>query len=396
MKAVDIPDKFPIVWGADAGGSYIRPIPEASQIGIEGGAASLTDGFPPLNFTPRSAGGVPPFGEDMNGILQQITAWSQWQNAGATVAFDAGFAADIDGYPAGAVLKSTQENGLLWYNLEDDNSTDPDGATPSNWVRLNRACLSADTTFYVSTTGSDITGLGTSIAPWQTLQHAAQMLETSYDLNGFIVTVQLADGTYAQANFSGPLAGAVGNTGALIINGNSGTPSNVVINNGGGTFSGAAILSSNGAAITVQNLKVTATGPGLYASKGGVMRVGSGVEFGTCAIHMQADSSGFLGTGGSAYKIDNGAPIHLYATTGGTVNISGSVVTTTSNTFSTAFAVATILGNINADGATFPAAACAGTRYSATLNSVIVTGGGGANFFPGNSAGSTATGGQYA
>jgi hypothetical protein len=38
----------------------------------------------------------------------------------------------------------------------------------------------------------------------------------------------------------------------------------------------------------------------------------------------------------------------------------------------------------------------AGKRYSATLNGTINTQGGGANFFPGDVAGTMATGGQYA
>jgi hypothetical protein len=36
-----------------------------------------------------------------------------------------------------------------------------------------------------------------------------------------------------------------------------------------------------------------------------------------------------------------------------------------------------------------------GKRYVAELNGVINTFGGGANYFPGNVAGTTATGGQY-
>jgi hypothetical protein len=36
-----------------------------------------------------------------------------------------------------------------------------------------------------------------------------------------------------------------------------------------------------------------------------------------------------------------------------------------------------------------------GARYSALLNGVLYTGGGGANYFPGNAAGSTGSGGQY-
>ena len=40
---------------------------------------------------------------------------------------------------------------------------------------------------------------------------------------------------------------------------------------------------------------------------------------------------------------------------------------------------------------------CDGRSYSATLNGVINSfSGGNVNYFPGNSAGSTATGGQYA
>jgi hypothetical protein len=71
-----------------------------------------------------------------------------------------------------------------------------------------------------------------------------------------------------------------------------------------------------------------------------------------------------------------------------------------SRTFSTAFITAT--GNAYTepslafeDGSGDPPSVT-GTRYDATLNAVINTFGGGANYFPGDSAGTTATGGQYA
>jgi hypothetical protein len=50
---------------------------------------------------------------------------------------------------------------------------------------------------------------------------------------------------------------------------------------------------------------------------------------------------------------------------------------------------------ISSANVTFSGAAT-GARYFANMNSIIQTNGGGANFFPGDSAGSTATGGQYA
>lgn len=132
MQISQIPTRFLKSFGEDAGPSYIRSVPVNSQIGIQDGAASLTDGFPPLNFVPPGAGGVPPFGQDFNGILNQITLWSQWQNAGAPVTYNAGFAASIGGYPQGAIVAAASGVGNYWLNLVDDNSTDPD-AGGANW-----------------------------------------------------------------------------------------------------------------------------------------------------------------------------------------------------------------------------------------------------------------------
>lgn len=128
MKASDIPDRFPIPFADDAGGSYIRPIPEDSQIGIQDGAASLTDGFPPLNFVPVIGGGKPPFGQDFNGILNQITLWSRWQGAGATVGWDSAFSTSVSGYPAGAIVAAASGVGDFWLCTIDDNTSDPDSA----------------------------------------------------------------------------------------------------------------------------------------------------------------------------------------------------------------------------------------------------------------------------
>lgn len=133
MLASSIPDRFNIPFANSAGIGYIRAVPEASQIGITPGAASLTDGFPPLNFLPVSGGGVPPFGQDFNGILNHITKIQQWQNAGGIFKYDAAFSTAIGGYPAGAVLMST-DNHTRWLNLADNNTTDPDGGSPANWI----------------------------------------------------------------------------------------------------------------------------------------------------------------------------------------------------------------------------------------------------------------------
>lgn len=133
MKAVDIPAKFPIPFANNAGGSYIWTIPEASQIGITDGRASLFDGFVPLNFIPVGAGGVPPFGKDFNGLLYQSTAWDRWASVGGPVMYDAVQAAAIGGYPKGAVVQASSGTNF-WLSTADDNATDPDGLSPANWI----------------------------------------------------------------------------------------------------------------------------------------------------------------------------------------------------------------------------------------------------------------------
>lgn len=131
MQLTSAPVKIVLPFAADGGKNII---PVASQIGITNGAASFTDGFPPLTRTPVASGGIPPFGLDMNGVLFDATALSLWYNAGASFPYDSDFATNINvgGYPQGAqVLRS---DGLgFWLNTTDNNETNPE-SSPANWV----------------------------------------------------------------------------------------------------------------------------------------------------------------------------------------------------------------------------------------------------------------------
>ena len=110
-------------------------IPVNSQIGITPGAASLADGFPPLTMTPVAAGGVPPSGLDMNGILYELSAIVRWANAGGGYAYDSEFATsdNVGGYPKGARIMRSDGLGY-WFNTVDNNETDPDSEAASGWV----------------------------------------------------------------------------------------------------------------------------------------------------------------------------------------------------------------------------------------------------------------------
>jgi hypothetical protein len=141
MLASQIPTKVPLPF---ANSGTKNTIPSASQIGITAGAASLTDGFPPLTFTPLASGGVPPAGADFNGIFNLITAVQQWQSAGGAFKYDAAFSTTIGGYPAGAILASTS-NTTYWLNLADSNTTDPDSGAASNWTPIDAYGIGAVT-----------------------------------------------------------------------------------------------------------------------------------------------------------------------------------------------------------------------------------------------------------
>ncbi|WP_174822354.1 hypothetical protein [Pantoea sp. CCBC3-3-1] len=156
MQISSVPKKLPVPF-ADNGDK--QTIPVESQVGITGGRASYSTGFPPLTRTPLSAGGIPPFGTDFNGVLNEITAAIRWGNAGAGYAFDSSFATSISGYPKGALLPNSVGDGF-WLNTTDANSNSPENATAAltGWVPVNS---------YGSTA---ITGLSSSSVTLTTLQ----------------------------------------------------------------------------------------------------------------------------------------------------------------------------------------------------------------------------------
>jgi len=134
MQLTNAPGKLVLPFAASGAKN---DIPVDSQIGITAGAASLVDGFPPLTRTPLAAGGTPPSGLDMNGVLYELSAILRWANAGGGYAYDAAFATDsnVGGYPKGARIMRSDGLGY-WFNTADNNVTDPEGAgaVAAGWV----------------------------------------------------------------------------------------------------------------------------------------------------------------------------------------------------------------------------------------------------------------------
>lgn len=96
--------------------------------------ASYESGFPPITMTLKSAGGLPPKGQDMNQILYELSALSRWASAGALNSFDSAFSTAISGYPSGAILIS-DDGTKIYVNTTDSNTTNPNSGG-AGWVEL--------------------------------------------------------------------------------------------------------------------------------------------------------------------------------------------------------------------------------------------------------------------
>jgi len=89
------------------------------------GNAGYDAGFPATNMTPKEAGGIPPFGQDFNGILFDITTAIQYLEAGMQFPYSSSFATAVGGYPLGAIVTRTDGTGF-WRNTAPNNTTNPE------------------------------------------------------------------------------------------------------------------------------------------------------------------------------------------------------------------------------------------------------------------------------
>lgn len=256
--------------------------------------------------------------------------------------------------------------------------------------------ITAATDFYLSPTGSDATGSGSSGAPWATLQYAYNwIVANTVNLGGFTIRLNMANGTY-----TAPLNATVAPlSGPVQILGNPLNPSSVLIN----VANANAIEAQFGVTLDVEHVTLqasgtTAGGSGLVAAQAGTITFDD-VVFNACAVAHIFTSFGAQIRAGTKYQITGGAQQHILATSGSTViqsPITSDVAITLTGTpaFSANFVESWGLGYVYAPRSIFTGAA-SGARYAAHNNGVIDTNGKTATYFPGNAAGTTVNGGLY-
>lgn len=118
---------------APVAGGRTFPFPTPSQVGVTNGAASLDDGFTAANMTDPAAGGIPPFGVDMNGILFYLSSWAAYLAAGQLPFYDATLQTAMSGYAQGTVLAQAAAPWETWTSIVAGNVTDPDTGG-AGWV----------------------------------------------------------------------------------------------------------------------------------------------------------------------------------------------------------------------------------------------------------------------
>lgn len=254
--------------------------------------------------------------------------------------------------------------------------------------------LAAARTYHVRPDGNDgNTGLVNSAGgAFATIQKAIDVA-SSLDNGGYDITINVGIGTFALGGILKSFAGS----GKIIIRGIADNMTGTVI-----STSGPACFDTGAGFVGVYHLRYmrltkTGTDATLAGNGGGGVVLWDNIDFGPNANgnHIQAGWGQQFRAEGS-YTASGNCVCHLAAVDGGHLRVqSRSITFTGSPRWGTAFASSARLGNILFVGNTWSGSSFGG-KYEVSMNGIVFTGTGNENYLPGGTAGTKATGGQYA
>ena len=299
--------------------------------------------------------------------------------SGITARWADGTAFAAGDWPSGTV-------GSFTYDGTYFNMTGVNGPTIFARTGTTRPKLSGATSIYInSSTGSD-SNSGTSASPFLTLQAAINYAQIAFDLNGQTLTF-VATGTFTGAIIlNGLFTGQIGPTG-LVLNLTSATLATV----------NTCVLAQYGAQCTItggvfsSSGSSTGQGYGVSAAPNSQIVLSGGHTFGVCVNSQIIANGGIIQIAGN-YTINGNAYAHFQAFNLGQIgNFSAATVTLTGTPAFSGYFAGADYGYIGAPSLTFSGSAT-GVRYLVADYGRIYTNGGGASYFPGNSAGSVSAG----
>lgn len=122
--SIETPRLFKTPFAGKAETSTINTVPDVpnpNDIAQKPSLAAYSTGFPSRSMQPPQAGGQPFYGQDVNGILNDISANTQYVQAGNYYPFDADFQTAVGGYNKFAVVLNPSD-GKLYQSLVDANT----------------------------------------------------------------------------------------------------------------------------------------------------------------------------------------------------------------------------------------------------------------------------------
>ena len=128
MNRTDSPAKQAKPFGVNGQREPLLPTTPAGD-----NTASYDLGFPPITMILKSAGGLPPKGQDMNQILYELSSLCRWFSAGAMNTYDSAFATAIGGYPAGSFVLG-DDLKTVYRCTTNGNTTNPNSVT-TGWAK---------------------------------------------------------------------------------------------------------------------------------------------------------------------------------------------------------------------------------------------------------------------
>lgn len=251
---------------------------------------------------------------------------------------------------------------------------------------VNQIKLTSNLNLYVNpSTGNDTNnGTGPTTA-FRTIQRAFDVGYGNYNYNRNQLIVNLAAGTYtAGVSIYGLPTGCP----LVQLIGNVASPATVQIN----VTTANCILANGGCNLTVSGVTLTASGSGT-----GVIGVGYGIVcsqgwvtvancvIGACGtIQISATNGGVVVITTTTFT--GTSNFGLYAQTNGLIWCNSTTLTYTSAVYTGANANAVTGGILTSVGTLF-AGSATGVRFTANNGGMVLTNGGGVNFWPGNAAG---------
>ena len=257
---------------------------------------------------------------------------------------------------------------------------------------IGREVLTADRTYYVATTGSDLNDGLTVGNPFLTIQKGINAA-SAIDGATYNVTVQVAAGTWTLTASLNPKP-TVG-SGTYTLRGDPTTPANVLLTR---STVGHVVEDTCPSPWVLDGFKLTNTAASssdlIRCFNAAVLYVRN-VELGATSRYQIQVNTGALAFIDGPITISGSAYCFASAQATGMLQFANTPVVTLTGTpaFSYSFVYATT-GGFCYLVATYSGAAT-GKRYDVGLNAVVSIAGGGATYLPGNVTGTTATGGQY-